>query len=209
MTITENKIIDRITIDPTWQPGNFYKVVSETKINQVGRIHADFFNTIYKSDDEVVLMPIAIAGAVHHPSLLLRKLSHTPAFHSIKDYIEIDVMSYHSEVQSNLTEITQSPKLAEIIHGRHIALIDVMFDSGNTVNQLLNFLPQFDIIDITVFIVVSKHTPDQINQRFSHLPHFRDISPLIITPEKLWLRGWGLDNDRKLFHIEGKIPLQK
>lgn len=208
MTHLKNKIIDRITIDPSWRPGEFHPVISEEELNQVGRIHADFFSTIFSPTDEVIIMPIDIAGGVHHPHLLLRKLRHKPAFESIVDQISIDVMSYHSEQQSDLTKISPSPKLAQIVHNRRIALIDVMYDSGNTVNQLLHFLPQYEPIDITVFIVVSKHTPANISQRFQQTKLFNDISPVIFVPDNLWLRGWGLDNDRKLFHIEGKIPIK-
>jgi len=202
----DNLVFDRIKFDPTMPPGQFETVINHQKIRELGCLQADFFNSHFESNDQIVLMPIGIAGSVRHPHLLLDLLEPTPIFPNLIDYIEIDCESYHNEKSSSDISISHSAKLAQIVKGRRIALIDTMFDSGRTVCTILHYLEQFEPIDITLILVISKIEPADIIKMCQKYPLFSDVLPLIMVPEGYWYRGWGMDDKRFRRWIEAKIP---
>lgn len=205
MTKTKFNIQEKFT-PPEFIPGQFYDFISAQELDQVCQIQADFFHTHFDIQEEVVFVPVEIAGAVMYPQNLIKYLSNPERL----DIAYVDVMSFKNEQRLKTMSVHFSPKLPDVTKNKKIVIIDTMYDKGTTVLTLLDTFSKspFSPVSISVFTMINKHIYDQLKTKMSEFPLFYQLAPFIKVPEELWYRGYGLDNQRLLPNIQAKIPIK-
>ena len=206
MTITKFPIPEK-TIPDNFAPGKFYLFINCVELDQVCQIQADFFCTHFSKNEHVVFVPVEIAGAVMYPNNLIKYISHPERL----DIAYVDVMFFKNEQRLKTMSVHFSPKLPEVVRRKKIVIIDTMFDKGNTIFTLLDIFSKspFNPTSISVFTMINKHDYDQLKTKMSEYHLFYQLAPFIKVPEKLWYRGYGLDDKRLLPYIEAKNTGQK
>ncbi len=208
MTKIKNSEIRELFTPPEWETGKFYDYISKEALDEVCKIQADFFHTIFADDEEVVIVPVEIAGAVMYPNNLIKYIKNPERL----DIAYVDVMSYKNEQKLKTMTINYSSKLPNVVKNKKIVILDTMYDKGTTILTLLDKFSDksiFDIKNMSVFTMINKHPYSQLETKMSEFPLFYKLAPYLKVPKILWYRGYGLDDKRLLPYIQAKIPKNK
>ncbi len=206
MTKTKKYEIEELHVPSSWKPGEFNPFISAEKLDERCEIQAAFFNEIFATNEEVVLVPVEIAGAVKYPNNLMKYINNPKRL----DIAYVDVMSFKNEKRLKEMTVNYSPKLPDVIKNKKIIIIDCMYDKGTTILTLLDTFSKspFFPINISIFTMINKHPFEQLKNKLSEFPLFYKLAPYFKVPSELWYRGYGLDDERCIDHIQAKIPIK-
>jgi len=101
------------------------------------------------------------------------------------------VKSYVSKRKQGDIQITKD--LETPIKGKHVYIIDDIFDTGNTVNAIINYLEKEPVKSITITTLIQRTT----SPKSLYHPTNPAISYPVISCFKTdeWLVGYGMDNE--------------
>jgi len=206
MTKTKIYETEELFTPSSWKPGQFHPFISAEKLDERCQIQAAFFNEIFAENEEVVLVPVEIAGAVKYPNNLMRHINNPNRL----DIAYVDVMSYKNEQKLKTMTVHYSSKLLDVTKNKKIVIVDTMYDKGTTILTLLNKFSQkpVNIKNISVFTMINKHHYKHLETKMSEFPLFYKLAPFFKVPTELWYQGYGLDDKRCICHIEAKIPIK-
>lgn len=103
----------------------------------------------------------------------------------------ISAKSYTGKRKQNKVEITKKPEVDFKNH--HVYIVDDIFDTGNTVNAIINYLEKEPVKSITITTLVQRTT----SPKSLYHPTNPAISYPVISCFKTdeWLVGYGMDNE--------------
>jgi hypoxanthine phosphoribosyltransferase len=155
------------------------KLFTETQIqNQINFI-ANQINSAHYGDDIPIVMVGILNGSFMFYSDLLKM-------------IEVDVRcdfirakSYNGK-KSGIVNVIKNLEVP--VYNSYVYLIDDIYDTGNTLNHLINLIPTPDLSQITVVSLLKRYNSPPLPDKVSHLNGFE------INNE--WVFGYGMDNEQ-------------
>lgn len=155
------------------------KIIHKALINLSETIANDYENK------ELLLVGV-LTGAAYFTVDLSRRLNINHSINFIRS------SSYkNSQISSDEVELTglSEKDLSDLSH-KHILVLDELYDSGRTLDEVVTYLKQFNPISINTCVMFRKHKKSSSELISPHAPQYCGIDNL---PD-VWYVGYGLDD---------------
>jgi hypoxanthine phosphoribosyltransferase len=183
-----------------------YNYVDEVLISRgaiIDRIEKLAENIVKDYYDKTVYFLVVLKGAIVFGSHLAEKINDilkndiTNSF-SMKYFFEyISISSYENDKSTGNVRIKADEKLFNKLKGQHIVIVEDIYDSGMSLNSLIEELNKQNPISIKSAILFQKTNP-------KHLKYNYDVNYLGFLIPDLFVIGFGLDYNeqfRQLNHL--------
>ena len=154
------------------------ELISPKDIDIQTKIIAKKISDNHRGDKTPVVMVGLLNGAFMFYADLVR---------NINIDVECDFMRVKSYVSKNKQGDIQITKDLETpIKGKHVYLVDDIYDSGNTMKAVIDYLEVKKPASISIVTLITRET--------SPIPEQKSYHAFTIKEE--WLVGFGMDNDK-------------
>jgi len=154
------------------------ELISPKDIDFQTKIIAKKISDDHRGDKTPVVMVGLLNGAFMFYADLVR---------NINIDVECDFMRVKSYVSKNKQGDIQITKDLETpIKGKHVYLVDDIYDSGNTMKAVIDYLEVKKPASISIVTLITRET--------SPIPEQKSYHAFTIKEE--WLVGFGMDNDK-------------
>jgi len=166
------------------------QLITEKEIDIQSKIVAKQINDKHKGDKTPVVFVGLLNGCFMFYSDFIKNITFD---------IECDFMrvkSYISKRKQGDVEITKDLETA--VKGKHVYIVDDIFDTGNTVNAVISYLHVKNPAAISVVTLLKrKNSPDPLLQPAPVEGCALDVKHYnVIEIEDEWVIGYGLDDDK-------------
>jgi|TARA_R100000081_G_C4795667_1_gene160682 hypoxanthine phosphoribosyltransferase len=160
------------------------QLITEKEIDIQSKIIAKQINDKHRDDKTPVVFVGLLNGCFMFYSDFIKNLT----FDLECDFMR--VKSYVSKRKQGDVQITKDLETA--VKGKHVYIVDDIFDTGNTINAVIDYLKVKDPSMISVVTLLKrKNSPSLL------VPNsFVDNHYNVIEIDEEWVIGYGLDDDK-------------
>ena len=153
------------------------ELISSKEITTQTKILADQISANHKDDKTPVVMVGLLNGCFAFYADLVRAMSID---------MECDFMRVKSYINREQGDIVIAKDLETPIKGKHVYIVDDIYDSGNTMKVVIEYLEVKKPTSISIVSLVTRETSPTPKQPSYHAFTIKDE----------WLVGMGMDNEK-------------
>jgi hypoxanthine phosphoribosyltransferase len=183
-----------------------YKYIDKVILSRgalLDRIEKLAENIVKDYYDKTVYFLVVLKGAIVFGTHLAEQINNIlkndiTNSYSMKYFFEyISIQSYENDKSTGNVKIKADEKLLEKLRGQHIIIVEDIYDSGTSLNALMNELKKVEPLSIKSTILFQKTNP-------KHLEIDYEVEYLGFLIPDLFVIGFGLDYNeqfRQLNHL--------
>ena len=160
------------------------QLITEKDIDIQSKIVAKQINDKHKGDKTPVVFVGLLNGCFMFYSDFIKNITFDVECEFMR------VKSYISKKKQGDVQITKD--LETSIKGKHVYIVDDIFDTGNTINAVIDYLKVKDPSMISVVTLLKRHSSPPLLVPNS----FVDKHYNVIELDEEWVIGYGLDDDK-------------
>ena len=153
------------------------ELISSKEISTQTKVVADQISSNHKNDKTPVVMVGLLNGCFAFYADLVRAMSID---------MECDFMRVKSYINRKQGDIVIAKDLETPIKGKHVYVVDDIYDTGNTMKVIIEYLEVKKPASISIVSLVTRET--------SPPPEYPSYHAFTIKDE--WLVGMGMDNEK-------------
>ena len=160
------------------------QLITEKEIDIQSKIVAKQINDKHKGDKTPVVFVGLLNGCFMFYSDFIKNITFDVECEFMR------VKSYISKRKQGDVQITKD--LETSIKGKHVYIVDDIFDTGNTINAVIDYLKVKEPSMISVVTLLKRHSSPSLPVPNS----FVDKHYNVIELDEEWVIGYGLDDDK-------------